>query len=410
MNFIQAGMRDGDKTILQYLSKAHSCIQSIHGQQQQSIKLQREVEKRHLFGSTEDLNKTQSSLNDGPANKYGTLASNSVKCFVSSGALCTSPSMKTPVTFKVTDQLLSEFLGEDNPGSTHFNFDFDQQPSIPADGEKWDDSKQNSVTANKSAVFELQMLRKQLQQETKQDLDNFDRKFDTPKHINVSESKESYRYSILHRMDEILSHEAEADHVRQYSEPVMTGSVSEWALSNSSKTSNMKQEFHSFRYASKPGMTRSDSAGIPKKSGGTHYDTTVIGKRRSRPPSRNSTLEKQQIHCSIGSLSGSEQNESDLDSPEHKIGKSISNKHGVTPLKGVPQQGQFVDEASAEIHPELSPLSPLLHHIDPYMMTSQAFEKYMSNGKRVDVSPLSVKSAPLSRKNGIRSSNNDVQL
>ena len=425
-------MRDGDRTILQYLSQAQMCIKSINKQQQHSLKVHCDVQKRHIYGSTEDLNKTQQLVGTGPNDKYGTLASNITRPFISSGALCTSPTMTTPVTLSANDgydDMFNSFFGEQVAfsKSSHFSFELNDQLFTGKEemetkqGIKMESKKENC----NSAVSEIQMLRKQLQQETRRELEKFDKAFDPPKLLDVSDDKKSYRHSILNRMDEILNlktHvEGESSHVRQYSEPIMTGCVSEWAISNTANSNqnkpNSKLESQSFRYPSKQtgGITRSDSAGFSKGAGkvrsgsATHYDTTVIGKRRSRPSSRNSTLERQQnhpLHYSIDSLnenSGSDQNISDQDSPEHKIGQ----KHRVTPLMNTPQRHSSIDSDSPEIHPELSPLSPLLSHIDPYTMTSQAFEEYISNGaaSRVEKELVSgSRSTPLSRKNGITTS------
>ena len=401
-------MRDRDKTLLQYLARAQSCIRSIQKQQQQSMKLQSEVEQRHLFGSTEDLTKARLIV-DVP-DKHA----NTGKSYVSSGALCTSPDMLTPVTLTVDNDLLSSFLGEGKsvPSSTPAVFTFKTTDPQISNNEK--PKNRNLKENRKSAVSELQKLRKQLQQETKQELENFDKKFETPKMLEIEESKTSYRYSILNRMDELLNHKPNNDssHVRQYSEPSMTGSVSEWALSSSSyhKKPHPKPDFHSFRYSSKPTvMSRSDSAGVPLKGAqtrGTHYDTTVISKRKSRSSSQSSTLERQRnhpLHYSIDSLSSSELNVSDHDSLEHVP----SDKGGrVSPLENSHRHSLSNDSCSPEIHPEpLSPLSPLLTNIDSFMKTSQAFENYMYNGIK---EPVAAKSAPLSRKTGF--ANKDTWL
>ncbi len=403
-------MRDRDKTVLQYLARAQSCIRSIQKQQQQSMKLQSEVEQRHLFGSTEDLTKTRLIVD--VSDKHA----NTGKSYVSSGALCTSPDMLTPVTLTVDDDLLSSFLGEGKsvPSSKPAVFTFTTTDTPISNNLQQEKPQNRKLEENrKSAVSELQMLRRQLQQETKQELENFDKKFETPKLLEIEESKTSYRYSILNRMDELLNHKPNNDssHVRQYSEPSMTGSVSEWALSSSNKKHHPKPDFHSFRYASKPTvMSRSDSAGVPLKgiqTRGTHYDTTVISKRKSRPSSRSSTLERQRnhpLHYSIDSLNSSELNVSDHDSPEHM---SSDHKSGrVSPIENSHRHSLSNDSDSPEIHPEpLSPLSPLLTNIDSFMKTSQAFENYMYNGSK---EPVVAKSAPLSRKSGF--ANKDTWL
>lgn len=402
-------MRDSDKTILQYLTQAQSCIHTIHGQHQHSLKVNQDIEKRHLFGSTEDLNKTMTSTpSSGPGNKdkYGTLAANHVSSpsvirqqggrrgpLRSNGELCTSPTMLTPVTLNVNDETLSSFLGEQTQSK---NSSKPQKFLFEIEEQGFGNSQQGGNGNNRhSAVSEIQRLRQQLNEETKRELENFDKAFDTPKlQPQVDEDKKAYRYSILNRMDEILNNKLEGSggHVRQYSEPSMSASVSEYVISsrNQPKRTHPKQDFHSFRYppnsSSKPVMTRSDSAGVPKHGAGgtnTHYDTTVIGKRKSRPSSRNSTLErqhKQPLQYSIESMdehSGSDDISisSGHESPEHMYG--------------------------ADIHPELSPLSPLLNQIDIPFSTAatktqfNGFDDYLRNSEQ---SPS--RSVPLSRKHG----------
>ncbi len=425
-------MRDRDRTILHYLSQAKTCIKSIHNKQQHSLKVQSDVEKRHLYGSTEDLNNTQQIQNGVTSDKYGTLASNISRPFISSGALCTSPTMATPVTLSTSEtgygDMINSFFGDDFVGeiatlSKVSDFSFELNDQSFSNKERMKTRQEVKVESNEkrhSAISEIQMLRKQLQQETRRELENFDKAFDAPKLLEIDEDKTSYRHSILNRMDEILNHKTdlqkESSHVRQYSEPIMTSSVSEFAISttnNQNKPNSKLMESQSFKYPSKQntGITRSDSAGIPKGAGvkmrsgsTTHYDTTVIGKRKSRPSSRNSTLERQRnnpAHYSIDSLSGSDTNiSSDHDSPDHKVGI----KHRVvSPLQPSMLQHSSLDSDSPEIHPELSPLSPLLNNnIDSFMMTSHVFEEYTRNGNGMEkVLNSGSKSTPISRKNGV---------
>ena len=214
--------------------------------------------------------------------------------------------MKSPICLETSadEDLLSSFLGEGNAGKLkslsqlHGN-QMNPAPTIETaevnrrkvEGLKSDNDKKEG---RKSAVSAMQLLRKQLQEETKLELDKFDQEFEPPKMLAVSDDKKRYRYSILNHMDEILNHKVnhevcQTGHIRQHSEPVLTGSMSEWVLSSraggnegqntngasvssSDKPRNQsKPEFHSFRYPSN-GMSHSASISFGKQ-GNTPRET-----------------------------------------------------------------------------------------------------------------------------------------
>lgn len=496
-----AGMRDRDKDILKELLQAHSSIQDIHRQQKQALEVEHEFENRKSFGSMDSFDESdQTSNHSSNRSLERTLVSSHTSVHVG----VNHPPITRYSVDKIAlrddkknadDDLLRSFLGEENiekltyfSNSSHISVDSEDgvSPSLVQDRNKINSSQSMAelkVHAKKegrsSVAFEMQMLRQKLQEEAKEELAAFDKKFDSPTHSSFLEvEKTSYRHSILNRMEEILNPGdhgnhvgSSGNHIRQSSEPVVLGNMY-WSTSNGNTSNNDKEYgnpppvqprlsqpgFNSFRLPSHHhssqlnrtgsgfGKTHSSERHSVKIGQQTHYDTTVVGKRRSRPSSRTSTLErKHPLQYSVESLNGEvgttervyngEMNGFDVDNPEHKSitnrrGSGSSNEAGnMDPSNHKPKQTSFramqhqpspllrKDSGSPEIYPELSPVtspSRLNYKIDPYMTSSDAMEQYF-NGKSEETfvyTPYSEakkqfnrsSSAPMKRRNKIKGS------
>ena len=257
------------------------------------------------------------------------------------------------------DDILRRFLGEDTVGkffsqsNSQNETDFEEPvlkelgPPVKTLAELKAEAKRDGRS---SVAFEMQMLRQKLQEEARKELAAFDREFDSPavSQLVKEENDKKYRHSILNRMDEILNpvpqryNRDAGHHIRQSSEPAMVyesthhngiqSSASEDAPGITRQARLNSQHFvsHSFRLPTQKHFDLS-RPGSESEKHSTHYNTSVVKRRRPRPDSGSSidSNGRHPLRYSVESLNRSDQElaangvgsfaDYDLDKPEIKL-------------------------------------------------------------------------------------------
>lgn len=408
---------------MQQLLKAHTTVRDIREHQSQVKQDLDSSYRAKGFGSSDSLEQVLENESDSEK-----LAAKKEKQAAASPVPKLTPVRVSPLSFEenapthlkkeADDQVLCDFLGEEQMKKLSLLGKYDQQSNAEAEPQPEPNitsklqqsssippykrpastdpavghAKMEYMTeatpqeSRNSVLFEMQMLRQKLQLTAIEELAAIDKEFDvTPTSISADEDTNSYRYSILNQMEEILgpiSPRRQSGHVRQSSEPVGSASFSReqskrlytqeeaarmgykvFAQVNNghlpqSKTPPVMRSaqaasqpiYHSLRRPSKSKpkieMTRTSSGGLPLADSidqhsadvksVVHYDTAVVKKRKSH----TGTLEKPRhpLQYSVESLNEEVAAESGSSS-SHGPGPSSSTGYSFGDDDGIEHKG-----------------------------------------------------------------------